>query len=114
MKKITLTFLSTLMIIAFISCGGPEKDAKKKMKLMKEFNKTVTEANKDSKIEADEMKDIDKIQKEIVDFSETIAEKYKNDTVSLKLIEGIEGKEEYKKIWGDYIDALMILEKSKM
>jgi predicted GTPase len=114
MKKINLFLLASIMILAFISCGGPEKDAKKKMKLMKEFNESVADANKDSKIDEKELKEITEIQKEMEEFAEEIAVKYKNDTVSLKLIEDIEGNEEHQKIWTEYINSLIILEKSQM
>jgi vacuolar-type H+-ATPase subunit I/STV1 len=109
MKKSLLITLAVSTILLLASCGGPESDVKKMLKLFEEYTKTAVKATEDKVLDENEIKDLNKISNEIEEFSKEMDEKYENDTDAQKEMQDFMKEEENKKIMNEYTDALMSL-----
>ncbi len=109
MKKITLFSLAAVLIITLASCGGPKSDVKKMLKMFENYTEIAVKAVDDKVLNEKELEELNKISKEIDDFSKEMDKKYEEDTEAQKLMQDFMKEEDNKKIMVEYTDALMSL-----
>lgn len=109
MKKVALLSLAIVVVLAFVSCGGPKSDVKKMLGMFEEYTQIAVKAVEDKKLDDSELKELNTISKEIDDFSKEMDDKYESDTDAQKLMQDFMKEEDNKKIMKEYTDALMAL-----
>lgn len=109
MKKSVLLVGSIAIVFLLSSCGGPKADAKKMLKLFKDYTEVAVNASTDKVLNESEIKELNKISNEIEDFSQELDEKYKSNTEAQKEMQEYMKESNNIKVMNDYTNALMSL-----
>lgn len=111
MKKIALLVALAAFVIGFVSCGGPEADAKKLVKMIKGQTELFEKVASDKKIDKDEAENIKKSLKELEDFNKEMEKKYENDKEGKDKVEKYfkDNETELEKVYDTYFKAMMSL-----
>ncbi|MEJ5268282.1 MAG: hypothetical protein WHW07_10840, partial [Bacteroidales bacterium] len=65
MKKIAILLSLAAFVLALVSCGGPEADAKKMVKKIENYTKVATKVAEDKKIDDKEAEELKKLSKDL-------------------------------------------------
>ena len=111
MKKIAILLSLTAFILTLASCGGPEANAKKMIRITKKITDNMEKAYDDNNISNKEAKKIEALLKEFRDLEKEIYQKHKNDEEARKEYYDYLENKEYDEIEDDFYKAFSSLGK---
>ena len=111
MKKFAILLILTASMISLESFAGPKSDAKKMIKVIKNYTAVAVEAAEDKKLDDREIEELKFIGNELIEFEKEIQEKYKDNKKGEKAINKYleDNKAELEKVYEEFFNAMMAL-----
>lgn len=111
MKKNTIIFGLSILVLFFVSCGQPETDAKKLLSKIEKYTETANKAAEDKRLDEKEIEKLNKLDKELSLFSNEIKAKYKDDKEGKKAYDQyfIDNQKEIGEIYNEFDKAIVQL-----
>jgi len=111
MKKIAILLSLAAFVLALASCGGPEADAKKRMKKIEKYTEVAKKAADDKKLDDKEIEELKSMAEDLDKFEEEMDKKYKDDKDAEEKMKKFEeeNKAEMEKLYEEFFTAMMAL-----